>query len=106
AAPTAAPVPEPEAATAPPADTPEAPAAAEPAAVAQAEAQAAPVAPLPKGTKEGQIVFAWPVNCDVGRDCFIQQYVDHDAGDGYSDYRCGPLSYDTHKGTDIRIPGI
>ncbi|MEL7100096.1 MAG: M23 family metallopeptidase [Pseudomonadota bacterium] len=42
-----------------------------------------------------------PVACDLGSDCFIQQYVDHDAGRGAKDYRCAPLSYDGHTGTDF-----
>ena len=35
--------------------------------------------------------------------CFIQQYVDTLAGEAAEDYRCGPLSYDDHGGTDIRV---
>lgn len=45
-----------------------------------------------------------PIACAVGRDCFIQQYPDHDAGPGAKDYRCGPETYDGHDGTDFRIP--
>ncbi|MGE4219965.1 MAG: peptidoglycan DD-metalloendopeptidase family protein [Alphaproteobacteria bacterium] len=55
---------------------------------------------------DGNIVLGWPIKCRVGDDCYVQQYVDHDSTDGYKDYRCGPLSYDTHKGTDIRLPSI
>jgi len=44
-----------------------------------------------------------PLACAFGQDCFIQQYVDHDAGPGAKDYRCGPRSYDGHKGTDFRL---
>ncbi len=44
-----------------------------------------------------------PLACGFGQDCFIQQYVDHDAGPGAKDYRCGPRSYDGHKGTDFRL---
>jgi hypothetical protein len=46
--------------------------------------------------------FAWPVDCRLGTDCFIQQYVDADPGPGRADFRCGILSYDGHDGTDIR----
>jgi len=42
-----------------------------------------------------------PVACDLNAECFIQQYVDHDAGRGAKDYRCAPLSYDGHTGTDF-----
>ncbi len=43
-----------------------------------------------------------PVDCAIGATCVIQQYVDHDESSGVTDYRCGSLSYDGHKGTDIR----
>ena len=44
-----------------------------------------------------------PLACQLGQDCFIQQYVDTQEGPGAQDYTCGPLSYDGHKGTDIRV---
>ena len=44
-----------------------------------------------------------PVACKLGRDCFIQFYVDRDAGTGIADYHCGALTYDGHKGTDFRL---
>ncbi len=48
--------------------------------------------------------FALPVACQPGLDCFVQNYVDRDPGLGAVDYTCGPLSYDGHDGTDIRVP--
>lgn len=47
--------------------------------------------------------LSWPVDCVHGRDCHIQQFVDRDPGSGAADHRCGTLSYDGHKGTDIRL---
>ena len=47
--------------------------------------------------------FAWPVACDYGETCFIQNYVDARAGGAYADHTCGHLSYDGHNGTDIRV---
>ncbi len=44
-----------------------------------------------------------PVACTPGQDCFIQQYVDRDAGPGVRDYTCGAETYDGHDGTDIRL---
>lgn len=44
-----------------------------------------------------------PLRCDLGRDCFIQNYFDHDPGRHWRDYACGPLSYDSHRGTDFRL---
>ncbi|ASM73222.1 MULTISPECIES: M23 family metallopeptidase [Roseobacteraceae] len=51
----------------------------------------------------GDPVLTPPIDCDLGRDCFIQQYVDHDSSAGASDYLCAPLSYDAHKGTDFSL---
>lgn len=44
-----------------------------------------------------------PLDCTIGTDCFIQNYVDIDPSKGWKDYRCGHLSYDGHKGTDFRL---
>lgn len=44
-----------------------------------------------------------PIDCTLGRDCYIQQYVDHDPGKGARDYQCAPLSYNRHKGTDFAL---
>ncbi|MEM9392658.1 MAG: M23 family metallopeptidase [Pseudomonadota bacterium] len=50
--------------------------------------------------------LGWPVECELGNDCVIQQYVDRDPGSGVQDFGCGTLSYDGHNGTDIRVPTI
>jgi murein DD-endopeptidase MepM/ murein hydrolase activator NlpD len=50
--------------------------------------------------------LAWPVACEIGQTCVIQQYVDHDSGSGTRDYTCGSLVYDGHNGTDIRVPDL
>ncbi|MEM7547745.1 MAG: M23 family metallopeptidase [Pseudomonadota bacterium] len=44
-----------------------------------------------------------PVRCELGRYCYIQSYVDRDPGPGSTDFTCGALSYDGHKGTDFRL---
>lgn len=44
-----------------------------------------------------------PVDCELGRDCIIQNYVDQAQGDTWQDYQCRKLSYDKHKGTDFRM---
>jgi len=44
-----------------------------------------------------------PVACSLGETCFIQNFVDHDDTPGAHDYRCGPLTYDGHKGTDFAL---
>ncbi|PPR23785.1 MAG: hypothetical protein CFH38_00963, partial [Alphaproteobacteria bacterium MarineAlpha10_Bin1] len=38
-------------------------------------------------------VLEVPVACELGRDCFIQFYVDRDAQSGVKDYRCAGLTY-------------
>ena len=43
-----------------------------------------------------------PLACEIGKDCWIQQYADHDATDGAKDYKCGGETYDRHDGTDFR----
>lgn len=44
-----------------------------------------------------------PLACTLGKDCFVQQYVDADPGSGAKDYHCGGAVYDGHKGTDFRL---
>ncbi|GIT91169.1 peptidase M23 [Jannaschia pagri] len=52
------------------------------------------------------IALEMPLNCTLGEDCFIQQYVDADPGPGARDYTGGPLSYDGHRGTDFRVADL
>lgn len=51
-----------------------------------------------------EIAFQWPVACEQGKDCYIQNYVDRDPGPEWQDVSCGKLSYDGHTGTDIAAP--
>ncbi len=44
-----------------------------------------------------------PVDCILGKTCFIQKYVDRDPGPQYRDFACGALSNDGHRGTDIAL---
>jgi len=48
--------------------------------------------------------FDVPVACPVDVGCVVRNFVDEDPGPGAADYRCGALTYDGHKGTDIRVP--
>jgi hypothetical protein len=50
--------------------------------------------------------LAQPIDCDLGQDCFIQQYMDHDPGPGAMDFTCAGLTYDTHTGTDFALPTL
>ena len=57
----------------------------------------------PVAAAQGAPALAQPIDCRIGATCIVQNYVDHDPGAGARDYRCGFLSYDGHKGTDIRV---
>ena len=52
----------------------------------------------------GDFSLISPIDCALDGPCYIQQYVDHDAGEGASDFTCSSLSYDGHKGTDFALP--
>ncbi len=47
-----------------------------------------------------------PIDCKIGTDCFIQQYMDVDPGPGVKDYRCGGAAYNNHSGTDFRVRNL
>jgi len=53
-----------------------------------------------------ELVLELPLDCTLGKTCFIQQYTDSDPGLGAADHTCGPLSYDGHKGTDFALPSL
>jgi len=44
-----------------------------------------------------------PIACQPGKDCWVQQYFDHDPSPEAKDYACGAETYNGHDGTDIRI---
>jgi len=52
--------------------------------------------------------FSFPLDCVIGKTCWIPNYVDLKPGKGVLDYACGKASYDAppgaqHKGTDIAV---
>ncbi|MGH1412649.1 MAG: M23 family metallopeptidase [Pelagimonas sp.] len=50
------------------------------------------------------IRLGFPLDCDIGKTCFIEDYVDHDPNPNrQTDYRCGLNSRDAHKGTDFAL---
>lgn len=51
----------------------------------------------------GALELSPPIACELGENCFIQQYVDLDPGPEVRDYRCGGATYNGHKGTDFRV---
>ncbi len=48
--------------------------------------------------------FIFPVQCQIGQDCLIVNYVDQGKGDKIADYECGNKTYDGHKGVDFAVP--
>lgn len=44
-----------------------------------------------------------PIDCKVGQTCWLVNFVDRDPGPGTQDFRCGPISYNTHRGVDFAI---
>lgn len=50
--------------------------------------------------------LGWPVDCQLGETCHVQNYFDHDPGPATEDFTCGPLTYDGHDGTDIALPSL
>ncbi len=59
---------------------------------------------LATGTRAGEAPrLSLPIDCEPNKTCWVVHYVDRDSGNGKRDYRCGGLTYDGHKGTDIAI---
>lgn len=52
------------------------------------------------------VLLKLPIACTPGKNCFVQNYVDHDPGAGWTDFRCGHLTYNGHDGTDFRLPSL
>ena len=48
----------------------------------------------------------WPIDCTLGKSCYIEDYVDADPGPDQRDYTCGLKSRDGHRGTDIMLTGL
>jgi len=58
------------------------------------------------GAADEIIQFKMPVACEVGRTCYLQNYVDVDPTPSAKDYKCGTRSYEAHNGTDFRLPSM
>ncbi|WP_343562778.1 M23 family metallopeptidase [Kiloniella sp. b19] len=46
--------------------------------------------------------FSVPVDCDFDTTCFVQHYFDHGPGSRTQDHFCSGLTYNNHRGIDIR----
>lgn len=56
-----------------------------------------------QGISTPSISLELPLDCILGKGCFVLQYPDRDPGPKAVDYGCGRMTYDTHKGTDFAI---
>lgn len=56
--------------------------------------------------KPSPLPLSLPIACTPGKDCWVINYVDDDPGPGRRDYRCGEMTYDGHKGTDIALRNL
>lgn len=61
---------------------------------------------MPAAAREGPPALSLPVLCEIGVECFVQQYVDAHPGPVAKDHLCGSLAYDRHDGTDFRVPTL
>ncbi|RPE67148.1 peptidase M23-like protein [Pacificibacter maritimus] len=52
----------------------------------------------------GDIRLSQPIDCTLGSDCYIQNYVDTDPSSAAQDFTCGALTYNGHKGVDFALP--
>ena len=59
------------------------------------------LAPLPAVAEA--LKLSIPVSCEIGKICFVQNYVDVDPGKGVKDHACGSATYDGHNGVDFRV---
>lgn len=69
-------------------------------------AACAPLTAASVAAQPAPISLALPIQCRVGVDCEIQNYVDRDPGPGAKDYQCGSRSYQAHSGVDFRLPSM
>lgn len=53
--------------------------------------------------RAGAIELTVPYICPEGVTCLVQSLVDRDPGPDATDFTCGPMTYDGHKGVDFRV---
>jgi hypothetical protein len=54
----------------------------------------------------GAFELGLPIECELGKSCWIVNYVDLDAGKEVRDPSCLHRSYDGHDGTDFALPSL
>ncbi|MEM6307828.1 MAG: M23 family metallopeptidase, partial [Pseudomonadota bacterium] len=48
-------------------------------------------------------VLEIPLDCTLGKDCYINDYFDRDTSAGILDYQCGAVTRDNHRGVDFAL---
>lgn len=56
--------------------------------------------------QETSIELAWPLDCELGANCWVARYMDRSIDKGRLDYRCGIRTQDGHDGTDIAVADL
>ncbi|MBI1300551.1 MAG: peptidoglycan DD-metalloendopeptidase family protein [Alphaproteobacteria bacterium] len=60
-----------------------------------------------KAIAESETKFIMPVACHYGEECWVVNFVDVDPVDNAAaDFKCGPKTYDKHKGTDFALASV
>ncbi len=56
--------------------------------------------------QENTLELDWPLDCELGINCWIARYMDRSIDKGRLDYRCGTRTQDDHNGTDIAVADL
>jgi murein DD-endopeptidase len=56
-----------------------------------------------EGDAKTQFKLAFPLDCTLGKDCWVARYGDRKKGKGKADYMCGKRTQNKHRGTDFVI---
>ena len=59
--------------------------------------------PIASSLAQSKIKLGLPIDCVIGKDCWLVNLVDLDFSAGVKDYKCQADSYNGHKGIDISI---
>ena len=62
--------------------------------------------PMSSNAAQSDIKLGLPIDCTMGKDCWLVNLVDLDASAGVKDYNCQNESYNGHKGTDISVSDL
>jgi murein DD-endopeptidase len=62
--------------------------------------------PIAKSENTSAPSLGLPIDCQLGKDCYIMHYVDQDPSSAILDFGCGRQTYDGHDGTDFGIADL